>query len=155
MPVPEIEITTDRVRLDVDLVHRFLSTAYWASGRPREVVERSIQNSLCFGAFRDGRQVAFGRAITDRAVFAYIADVFVVPDCRGQGIGKTIVAAMLEHPDLRGLQVVLLRTRDAGRLYSQFGFESLKRPEEMMGRYAEAAPNKRVQATLETRAPDA
>ena len=121
--------------LDVDQVHRFLSTSYWAGGRSRAVVERSIDNSLCFAAFRGSRQVAFGRAITDRAVFAYIADVFVVPECRGAGIGKALISAMLDHPDLRGLQVMLLRTRDAAGLYSKFGFQPLVRPEEMMGRY--------------------
>jgi len=131
----ELEITTDQARIDLELVHRFLSASYWASGRTREVVERSIQNSLCFGGFQGSQQVAFGRAITDRAVFAYIADVFVIPDRRGQGIGKTLVAAMLKHPDLRGLQVILLRTRDAEGLYSRFGFQSIRRPEEMMGRY--------------------
>lgn len=130
-----IEITTDRSRIDVDLVHGFLSTSYWASGRSRETVEQSIQNSLCFSAFRDSRQIAFGRAITDRAVFAYIADVFVIPELRGQGIGKALIQSMLEHPDLRNLPVTLLRTRDAANLYSQFGFQPLRRPEEMMGLY--------------------
>lgn len=136
MAVPELEISTDCGRIDVDFVHRHLSGSYWATGRTREVVERSMQNSLCFGAFRGVQQVAFGRAITDRAVFAYIADVFVIPEWRGQGIGKALIGAMLGHPDLRGLQVILLRTRDAASLYSQFGFQPLRRPEEMMGRYA-------------------
>lgn len=135
MPLPGIEITTDRARMDVDLVHRFLSASYWAAGRSREVVQRSIDHSLCFAAFRDSQQVAFGRAITDRAVFAYIADVFVVPECRGAGIGKALIGAMLDHPDLLGLQVMLLRTRDAAGLYSQFGFQPLVRPEEMMSRH--------------------
>ncbi|MET0984502.1 MAG: GNAT family N-acetyltransferase [Steroidobacteraceae bacterium] len=121
--------------MDVELVHEFLSSSYWAKGRPRAVVERSIENSLCFGAFRGTQQVGFGRAITDQAVFAYIADVFVVPEFRGAGIGKALVRAMLEHPHLHELQVILLRTRDAGPLYAQFGFQSLRRPEEMMARY--------------------
>lgn len=135
MPPSEIEITTDRSRMDVELVHAFLSSSYWAKGRPRAVVERSIENSLCFGAFRDTQQVAFGRVITDRAVFAYIADVFVIPEFRGAGIGKALVRAMLEHSDLHGLPVILLRTRDAGPLYAQFGFQPLRRPDEMMARY--------------------
>lgn len=131
-----IEITTDRSRMDVELIHEFLYSSYWAQGRSRAVVERSIDNSLCFGAFRDKQQLAFGRAITDQAVFAYIADVFVVPEFRGAGIGKALIQAMLEHPSLHGLQVILLRTRDAEPLYAQFGFQSLRRPEEMMARYA-------------------
>jgi GNAT superfamily N-acetyltransferase len=130
-----IEISTDRARLDLELVYENLMSSYWAQGRLRAVVERSIEHSLCFGAYQAGRQVAFGRAITDRAVFAYIADVFVVPELRGVGVGKALVRTMLEHPDLRGLQVILLRTRDAGPLYAQFGFQSLRRPEEMMARY--------------------
>lgn len=130
-----IEITTDRARIDVEWVHEFLSSSYWAQGRSRAVVERSLANSLCFGAFQGERQVAFGRAMTDYAVFAYIADLFVVPPFRGVGIGKALVGAMLEHPDLKGLQVILLRTRDAHALYAQYGFRSLRRPDEMMGRY--------------------
>lgn len=128
----DIEITTDRTRVNVDLVHSLLSSSYWAQGRSRAVVERSLDNSLCFSAFQRGRQVAFARAVTDRAVFAYIADVFVIPECRGTGIGKTLIGAMLEHPELKGLQVMLLRTRDAHALYANFGFQSLPRPEEMM-----------------------
>ena len=130
-----IEITMDRARIDIDLVHEFLSSSYWAQGRSRAIVERSLQNSLCFAAFQGDRQVAFGRAVTDRAVFAYIADVFVVPQFRGKGIGRALVQAMLEHPDLRGLPVTLLRTRDAHGFYAPFGFQALPRPDEMMGRY--------------------
>jgi GNAT superfamily N-acetyltransferase len=99
-------------------------------------VERSIRNSFCFGAYHSGRQIAFGRAITDFTVFAYLADIFVVPEYQRRGVGKALVRAMLEHPKLQGLQVMLLRTRDAHGLYKQFGFEALPRPEEMMGRYA-------------------
>lgn len=135
MPSPEFEISTDFARVDLDLVHRFLSASYWAKGRSREVVERYLRNSLCFSAFEGSQQVAFGRVITDRAVFAYIADVFVIAERRGLGIGKALIRAMLAHPDLRELQIVMLRTRDAGALYAQFGFQPLPRPEEMMGMY--------------------
>lgn len=139
--LPGYEISTDPARLDVDLVHRFLSTSYWAAGRPREVVERSIRHSLCFGVYAAGSsggvpaQVAFGRVVTDRAVFAYMADVFVVPEHRRRGVAKALVRAMLEHPDLRGLQVFLLRTRDAHRLYEGFDFHRVPNPDELMGRY--------------------
>jgi len=138
--LPGYEISTDPARLDVDLIHRFLSTSYWAADRPREVVERSIRGSLCFGVYEppqaSGRtpQVAFARVITDRAVFGYLADVFVLPTHRGRGISKGLVRAVLGHPDLQTLQVFLLRTRDAHGLYAQFGFQPLPRPEEMMTR---------------------
>ena len=131
----DLEISTDNARLDIDLIHRFLNTSYWAEGRSRELVERTIANSLCFGAYTGGRQVAFGRVITDRAVFGYVADVFVIPAFRERGIGKALVRAMVEHPEIAGLKVVLLRTRDAHGLYRQFGFGELSDAAEMMGRY--------------------
>jgi GNAT superfamily N-acetyltransferase len=131
----ELEVSTDPTRIDVELVHDFLRSSYWAQGRPRAVVERSLQNSLCFGGYAAGKQVAFGRVITDRAVFGYIADVFVVPEWRGRGFAKVLVQAMIDHPDLAGLPVMLLRTRDAHGLYAKLGFSALPRPKEMMVRY--------------------
>jgi GNAT superfamily N-acetyltransferase len=133
-PLPGFEISTDQSRLDIDLIHAFLATSYWAEGRPRDVVERSLRNSICFGVYLDGRQVAFGRVVTDRAVFAYLADVFVIPPFRGRGIAKALVGAIVEHPELQGLKVFLLRTRDAHGLYRQFGFEVVSSPDELMGR---------------------
>jgi len=132
----EFEISTDPSRIDVGLVHDFLSHSYWAQGRTRAVVERSINNSLCFGVYRSTQQVAFARVITDRAVFAYLADVFVVPEFRRRGISKALVRAILDYPELEGLRVILLKTRDAHGLYSQFGFRPLQQPEEMMGLYS-------------------
>ena len=132
----EFEISTDPSRIDVGLVHDFLSHSYWAQGRTRAVVERSINNSLCFGVYRSTQQVAFARVITDRAVFAYLADVFVVPEFRRRGISNALVRAILDYPELEGLRVILLKTRDAHGLYSQFGFRPLQQPEEMMGLYA-------------------
>ena len=131
----DLEISTDPARLDVDLVHAFLTTSYWAAGRPRAVVERSIANSICFGAYTSGRQVAFGRAITDRAVYAYFADIFVVPGFRGRGIGKRLVSAMLDHPDVAAVNGVQLRTRDAHGLYAAFGFGPVINANELMARY--------------------
>jgi GNAT superfamily N-acetyltransferase len=131
---PGYEISTDPSRFDVDLIHHVLSTSYWAEGRPREVVERSIRHSLCFGVYAEGAQVAFARVITDHAVFAYLADVFVVPERRGLGIATSLVQAILAHPDLQGLKVFLLRTRDAQGLYARLGFGPIARPEEMMVR---------------------
>ncbi len=130
-----IEISTDRGRMDIDTIHRYLSEAsYWAQGIPRATVERAIANSLCFGAFDDDdRQVGFTRVITDYATFAYIADVFVLPSHRGRGISKQILHAVMTHPELRGLRRWHLVTRDAHGLYAQFGFASLDAPERHMG----------------------
>jgi GNAT superfamily N-acetyltransferase len=129
---PELEISTDPARLDIDLIHEFLQSSYWARGRRRSVVERSIRHSLCFGVYRVGRQVAFARVVSDRAVFAYLMDVFVVPECRGHGISKALMRAVLDHPDLQNLRVFLLATRDAHGLYAQFGFRPLTEPERWM-----------------------
>ena len=129
---PHYEISTDRSRLDVGLIHDFLRSSYWAQGIPRAVVERSIQHSLCFGAFLGGRQVGFARVISDFASFAYVADVFVVPEHRGRGISKLLMRAIIEHPDLQRLRRILLATRDAHGLYAQFGFEPLTHPEHFM-----------------------
>ena len=132
---PEYEISTDPARLDIPLIHGFLTQSYWAQGRSLAVVEHSIRNSLCFGVFQEGRQVAFARVITDFAAFAYLADLFVLPEHRGQGIAKAMTRAIVDHTDLQGIEVFLLRTQDAHGLYARFGFESLPRPNEMMGRY--------------------
>ncbi|HJP97074.1 MAG TPA: GNAT family N-acetyltransferase [Rhodanobacteraceae bacterium] len=140
-----LQITTDKARLDIELVHRFLSTeAYWSRGIPREVVEPAIDGSLCFGGYIDGRQVAFARVITDGATFGYLADVFVVPEHRGQGHAKALVAAVMAHPQLQGLRRFMLATRDAHGLYAPFGFTAPSRPEMLMEKldpdiYARAA----------------
>jgi len=126
------EISTDRSRLDVALIHEFLRSSDWAEGIPRAVVERSIQHSLCFGAYLDGRQVGFARVITDFAAIAFVADVFVVPEHRGRGISKLFMRAIVDHPELQGLRRFLLATRDAHGLYAQFGFEPLAHPEYFM-----------------------
>jgi len=114
------------------VVCEFLQNSYWASGRRRSVIERSMKNSLCFGAYLSGRQVAFARVVSDRAVFAYLMDVFVLPEFRGRGISKALMRAILEHPDLQNLRVFLLATRDAHGLYSTFGFRPLEEPDRWM-----------------------
>lgn len=126
------EISTDRSRLDVALIHKFLSASYWARDIPRLVVEKSIANSLCFGAFLGDQQVGFARAITDFATMAYIADVFVMPEHRGRGVSKMLMRAIVEHPELQGLRRLLLATQDAHGLYAQFGFQPLTHPEYFM-----------------------
>lgn len=128
----EYEISTDPHRFDIDLVHDFLRNSYWAQEIPRSVVERSIRHSLCFGAFHGERQVGFARVITDFATFAYIGDVFVVPAHRGRGVSKMLMRAIRTHPDLQGLRRIILATRDAHGLYSQFGFQPLARPQDFM-----------------------
>lgn len=123
---PEFEISTDVTRLDITLIHDFLRRSYWAQGRRRTVVERAIRNSLCFGVYRQEHQVAFARVVTDRAVFAYLMDVFVLPEYRGRGISKALMRTILDHPDLQNLRLFLLATRDAHGLYERFGFRSLE-----------------------------
>jgi GNAT superfamily N-acetyltransferase len=132
----EIEISTDRKRLDIDLIHAFLSASYWASGRPKSIVERSLENSLCFGAFIGEEQVAFGRIITDRAVFGFLADIFVVEKYRGKGVGRKLVEAMINHEDVKGLKLMLLGTRDAHGLYEKLGFARVPGSDKMMSLFA-------------------
>lgn len=126
-------ISTDRNRVDVELVHRFLSReSYWAAGIPIAVVRRSIENALCFGVYLGEHQVGFGRVITDFATFAYIADVFVLEAYRGRGLSKWLLGVMRGHPDLKGLRRWMLRTRDAHTLYKRAGFTGLSTPERWM-----------------------
>jgi N-acetylglutamate synthase-like GNAT family acetyltransferase len=133
MPAGDVELSFDVARLDVEVIHGFLSRdAYWSKGVPRAIVERAIANSLCIGAYRDGAQVGFARLVTDRATFAYLADVFVTMSMRGSGVGKRMVGALLAHPDVQGLRRSLLFTADAHGLYRQFGFAPLARPERAM-----------------------
>lgn len=128
----EFVISTDQERLDLDMVHGFLTESYWAGGISREVVARSIQNSLCFGVFCEGKQIGFARVISDYATFAYIGDVFVLESYRGHGLGKWLMECIGGHPRLQGLRRWTLLTRDAHGLYTQFGFTPLKRPERYM-----------------------
>ena len=131
---PALEISTDPARLEIGFIHDFLRTSYWAQDIPRELVERSLEHSLCFGAYHadTGRQVGFARAVTDRATFAYVADVFVAPEHRGRGISKRLMQAILDHPELQGLRRFLLATKDAHGLYAQFGFRPLASPGDFM-----------------------
>jgi GNAT superfamily N-acetyltransferase len=128
----DIAISTDPSRLDLEVVHGFLTSSYWAAGIPREVVERAIRGSLCFGAYLGNCQVGFARVISDGATFAYVSDVFVLPSHRGRGVSKRIMAAIMAHPDLQGLRRWALATRDAHGLYRQFGFAEPRHPERMM-----------------------
>jgi GNAT superfamily N-acetyltransferase len=121
-------ISTDASMLDLEVVHAYLSRSYWAAGVQEDVVRRSIENSLCFGVYRGEEQAGFARVVTDRATFAYLADVFVLEEHRGQGIGKWLVEVILSHPDLQGLRRWMLATRDAHDLYRRYAFTELARP---------------------------
>jgi GNAT superfamily N-acetyltransferase len=125
-------VSTDPARLDVDAVHAYLTTSYWAEGIPRDVVERSLRNSLCFGLYEEERQVGLARVITDLATYAYLCDVYVLPEKRGQGLGKLLMRAAMGHPDLAGVRRFMLVTRDAHELYRPFGFSALAAPERHM-----------------------
>jgi len=132
----DFRISTDRAEIDFELVHRFLhDDAYWCRGVPRTVLERAIANSLCFSVFADEQQIGFARVVTDNATFAYLCDVFVLPQARGQGASKALLQAIDAHPDLQGLRRFLLATADAHGLYAQHDFVALSRPERFMERY--------------------
>lgn len=125
-------ISTDKTLIDHDAVVRFLANAYWAQGRPREVILRSIEHSICFGVYDGRRQVGFARVITDQATFAYLADVYIDAAYRGQSLGKWLVATIMAHPSLQRLRRWMLATQDAHALYRQFGWTELKSPERWM-----------------------
>lgn len=118
--------------MEMAVIHGFLSQSYWAKGIPQATLRKALQNSLCFGLFDGEQQVGFARMVTDKATFAYLADVFVLESHRGHGGAKTLMTAIMDHADLQGLRRMLLATRDAHSLYRQFGFTDLARPEIMM-----------------------
>jgi GNAT superfamily N-acetyltransferase len=126
------EIDDDVSRLDVDAIHAFLSSAYWSAGIPRKVVSRSIAGSLSFGLFHDGTQVGFTRAVTDKATFAWLTDVYVLPEHRGHGLGHWLVRTALDHPDLQGLSRILLATTDAHQVYADCSFVPLTETQRWM-----------------------
>jgi GNAT superfamily N-acetyltransferase len=129
---PGFTITTDPARVDRDAVHAYLARSYWAEGIPRDVVDRSIESSIPFSLFDGDRQVGFARVVTDRATFAYMADVYVLEDYRGIGLGVWLVETIMAHPDLQGLRRWVLVTRDAHGLYEKFGFRVPEKPERYM-----------------------
>ncbi len=122
----EYEISTDKKRLDLALIHDFLAhQSYWAKGIPFEVMKKSIENALCFGVYYQGRQVGFARVVTDYATIAYIGDVFIIETYQGKGLGKRLVKTIIDHPELVGLRLWLLGTRDAHDLYRKYGFKKV------------------------------
>ena len=131
----EYTISTERNRLDVDVIHGFLVHSYWAAGIPRAMVERSIEHSLPFGVYHGTRQVGFARVITDYTTFAYIGDVFIIEEYRGRGLSRWLMEVVVNHPELQGLRRWLLFTRDAHGLYEKVGFTPSRTPERLMERY--------------------
>jgi GNAT superfamily N-acetyltransferase len=135
----EFIISTDRNRLQIDVIHRFLSEeSYWAKERTREQTETAVKNSLCFGVYWGENQIGFARVVTDFATFAYLGDVFVLETHRGLGLSKWLMEIIINHPDLQGFRRWILATQDAHRLYENYGFTALKAPERWMEK---AAPN--------------
>lgn len=129
----EISVSTDKSKLDIPLIHKYISEdSYWAKGIPVEIVKRSIENSMCFGVYKGEKQVGFARIMSDKATFAYLADVFILPEHRKQGLSKKLMAEIVAHPDLQGLRKMLLATADAHGLYRQFGFNELEKPGNFM-----------------------
>jgi len=125
-------ISTDRGRLDREVIHEFLRNSYWAKEIPRDVVDRSIENALCFGLYAGSKQIGFARVITDYATFAYLSDVFLLESHRGRGLATWLMETILAHPDLQGLRRWMLATNDAHGLYRKVGFRDLAHPERFM-----------------------
>ncbi len=129
----EFVISTDRSRLDLDVIYGFLTNCYWSKGIPREVVARSIEHSLCFGVYDgSGAQVGFARVVSDFATVAYLGDVFILESHRGRGLSKWLMESITQHPALQGLRRWILLTRDAHGLYKKFGFTPVKAPDRYM-----------------------
>lgn len=131
----DFEISTDPARIDAALVYKFLTGSYWAKGIPAETVKKSIENSICFGVYFGRQQIGFARVISDLATFAYLADVFIVPDYRGRGLSRWLMECIVSHPDLQGLRRWMLATQDVHGLYARFGFTPVKNPERWMERH--------------------
>ncbi|MEN8787927.1 MAG: GNAT family N-acetyltransferase [Flavobacteriaceae bacterium] len=129
----EYYISTDQSRMDLDFIYAYLSgKSYWAMGRSKERIEKSMAHSLCFGLFKDSQQIGFGRVATDYVVFAWIMDLFINPQFRGKGLGRMLIESIVEHPDLQDVNSIGLRTQDAHELYKKYDFKSIPDPETWM-----------------------
>jgi len=122
-------ISTDKSKLNFNVIYNFIANSYWAKRIPKSVMQKAIDNSMCFGVYSvHNEQVGFARVVTDYATFAYLADVFITPDLQGNGLSKLLVKTIVEHPDLQGLRRFLLATSDAHGLYAQYGFKPIDNP---------------------------
>jgi len=128
-------ISTDKSKIDLNVVHNFLTHSYWSENISKELVQKSIDNSLCFAVYHCGDLVGFARVISDFTTFAYLADVFILPEQRGKGLSKWLIQVIIDHPDLQGLRRFTLATRDAHGLYAQFGFTLFDKPEGWMQKH--------------------
>lgn len=128
----EISITTDKHRMNLEVIHSYLTRSYWSPGISREIVKKAMQHSLCFGIFADNSQIGFARLVTDYTTFAYLADVFILETHQGMGLGKQLMDYILDYPEVQGLRRWMLRTRDAHTLYEKYGFALLAQPEYVM-----------------------
>jgi len=128
----DFRITTDHAAVDLDAVHGFIARSYWAEGIPRDLLARAIAGSIPFSLFAGDAQVGFARVVTDRATFAYLADVYILETHRGQGLGRWLIEIVMAHPELQGLRNFMLATRDAHFLYERVGFTPLRIPERFM-----------------------
>lgn len=134
----EFTVSTDRARLDLKKVHHYLANeSYWAQNRPFRDVEKSFQNSLIFGVYKQDELAGWARVVTDYATFGWLCDVFILKEFRGQGLSKLLVETIMAHPDLQGFRRFLLATKDAHGLYRQFGFAEIKRPDRWMEKFSE------------------
>jgi GNAT superfamily N-acetyltransferase len=129
-----IEISTDKNRLDINVVHQFLTNSYWAKGRTMEEVKRAIDNSLNFGVYLNNEQIGFARICTDYTVFVYLMDLFILLEHQGKGYSKELIRVIVEEPSLKTCKVWMIKTMDAHGLYRQFSFTDLKLPEKLMER---------------------
>ena len=128
----EFTITTDKTKMDIPVIHQYITRSYWAEGIPFETVAKAIEGSLCFGVFHGDKQIGVARVISDTATFAYLCDVFIDESYRGRGLGKWLMETILRHESLQGLRRFALTTKDAHGLYSQYGFTPLPIPERWM-----------------------
>jgi N-acetylglutamate synthase-like GNAT family acetyltransferase len=126
-------ISTDKTKLNMSVIYNFIGNSYWAKGIPKSVMQKAIDNSMCFGVYSaQNEQIGFARVVTDNATFAYLADVFIIPDLQGNGLSKLLVKTIVEHPELQGLRRFLLATADAHGLYAQYGFKPIDNPALLM-----------------------
>lgn len=128
----EIYFSTDKSKLNIDLIFKYLSNSYWAQNRSREIVENTIRNSLCFGVYYKEDQIGFARVITDFSIFAYLADIFIIDEFKSKGIGKRLMKTILSHPELGTIKRWMLSTSDAQDFYKHFGFKSIGNPQKIM-----------------------
>lgn len=137
--IGQFTISTDKTRLDVPMIQRFLvEESYWAQARTEEQTRTAIENSICFGVYDGESQIGFARVVSDKATFAYVGDVFIIEGYRGRGVSKMLIHVIIEHPELQGLRRWILATKDAHGLYEQFEFAPLRHPERWMEK---TAPN--------------